>query len=390
MCGAYVSDAFTVVSSDPTVSVEGERGCVAGRDLNYGEMLLELPLECCLTYAPGAEDALQPISRELELAGIDPRDAALAVAFATEKIQGTDSPWWQYVSNVGAPPKTFPCFFDDKDLDALQSPALQELLVARDNAIKSIAHLYGLELDVLRSSWYLMASRRFGCEECRFMLPVGDFLNHSFAPSCAWEQPGKGVNAWKLKTVTEVKKGQPLTFCYCEDPNHLLLNTCGFIVSDNPFNRVMARPCDLRRCLAMIANPNSPNDFASFRMAEIEKNLPDPVDNDPGSSMFLVGRVPNGLQWNPLWLNLCGLAQTDGYGAHWSQQPGGTAAYLDSLEKASWALFSTTLEEDQVLLESDTISTNQNLAIQFRLGQKELIAQAISSLRERLLSEQAS
>jgi len=144
MCGAYVSDAFTVVSSDPTVSVEGERGCVAGRDLNYGEMLLELPLECCLTYAPGAEDALQPISRELELAGIDPRDAALAVAFATEKIQGTDSPWWQYVSNVGAPPKTFPCFFDDKDLDALQSPALQELLVARDNAIKSIAHLYGL------------------------------------------------------------------------------------------------------------------------------------------------------------------------------------------------------------------------------------------------------
>jgi len=388
--GSYVSDVISLVDSDPLASKGGERGCVASRAVEQGELLLELPLACCMAPAPGMEAALEPVANDLAAAGVDPKDAALAVALAEERSLGGSSAWWPYVRLVGEPIRTFPCFFQDEDLLALQSPPLAESLAATVRAIERTASWRGLERDALLSAWQLMASRRFGCEQGRYMLPLGDLLNHSFEPSCGWERPEQsGKAAWRLVALKRLGSGEVLNFEYCKDPNHLLLSTSGFVVPGNPFNRIMARPAELRESLAAVANPRSAADFARWRCAEFERQLPDPETPSPGLSMYILGKVPGGVQWNPLWLDLCGLAVSASSGTHWSREPGGIEAYCQTVERATSGLFTTTIGDDKAALESGRLSANGTLAAQFLLGQKQLVEEAVASLRQRMLSTQA-
>ncbi|CAK0890302.1 unnamed protein product [Prorocentrum cordatum] len=113
---------------------------------------------------------------------------------------------------------------------------------------------------------------------------------------------------------------------------------------ENPFNRVMAKPADLRRSLDSVAVP-ALSEFAQWRAAEIAKELPDPVPDNPGAALFVVGAAEGGVRWNPLWLNLCGLAVSADGQTHWQQQPGGKQRYYNALERATLQLFDTTYEE---------------------------------------------
>lgn len=260
-------------------------------------------------------------------------------------------------------------------------------------AIEGVAKCAGLSRLELAAAWQLVLSRRFGCEEGRFMLPFGDLLNHSFEPSCAWRKPEKGgPSTWQLRTLRPLRVGEPINFEYCKDPNHLLLSTSGFIVPGNPYNRIMVKPADLRRGLAAAcaeggAGAAAAAEFAAWRAEEIGRQLADPEEDGPGLSMMMVARTKDGVQWNPLWLDLCGLATTsDPRGPHWSQSPGGVEGYCDTLERASWRLFETGLDEDAEALLSRGLTPNAELALRFRLGQKELLMEAVELLREQMLS----
>ena len=44
-----------MIGADQGVSVAGERGCVALDDIRAGELLLEIPVNCCLSVVPGAQ-----------------------------------------------------------------------------------------------------------------------------------------------------------------------------------------------------------------------------------------------------------------------------------------------------------------------------------------------
>jgi len=386
--GATVSRALDVVEDDPAAGEPGVRGCVATRAIEEGELILELPLALCLAAPSETEASLGPLALELDGAGVNVKDAALAVALAEERALGAGSAWWPYLCVVGDPAETFPTFFDDSDLAALQSPALAESLAEKVAALERLASFRALDRRALLASWQLVAGRRFGCEMGRFMIPLGDLMNHSFQPTCAWEKPVPGGRAsWRLVALRRLERGDPLSFEYCQDPNHLLLSTSGFVTADNPFNRIMAKPSDLRRCLAGVANPQSPADFARLRMEEIERQLPDSEDDSPGMSMFVVGRSPRGIQWNPLWLDLCALATSAVPEPHWSQLPGGLEAYCKTLEQASWALFKTTTEQDAAALQADDLSPNGALAARLLLGQKLLLEEAVGSLRQQMLAQ---
>lgn len=47
--------AVGLIGADQGVSVAGERGCVALDDIRAGELLLEIPVNCCLSVVPGAQ-----------------------------------------------------------------------------------------------------------------------------------------------------------------------------------------------------------------------------------------------------------------------------------------------------------------------------------------------
>lgn len=347
---------------------------------------MSLPLNCCLAAPEGAQEALAQAKDLLAHAGIAMEDAALAVALAEERALGPQSPWWPFLQVVGDPPANFPGTFEVDDLAELQSHPLEERLTATAKAYGSLAELRGLGTTELLQAMHLVHSRRFGCDDGRVMFPVGDLLNHSFEPSCEIVTPQGDVLTWQIRTKRHVSKGEPLTHRYCDDPNHMLLLNSGFVVPGNPNNRIMARPCDLRRCLSSVMRADVGEVFAGWRQAQIEEQLPDP-EGGAGMSMLLLGPGKDGgLMWNPLWLNLCGLAIiSSAQDPHWSTRPGGKEDYCDAVEKASWGLFATSLDADLRDLAAEEVSANKALALEFRIGQKELLIEAIALLRQQIL-----
>ncbi|CAE7892503.1 Setd3 [Symbiodinium sp. KB8] len=346
--GAYVNQAVGLVERDilEDGGSRAERGCAATQDVRAGELLLEIPLSCCLSSVPGCyDDILSTLEPALERGGIAKADVELALAVAVERQQGEASPWWTYLRMLDCS-HTFPLFYDKADLEALENIPLTESLEVTSQVISQIAEASGLPDTEFREAMQLVMGRRFGSETSRAMMPIGDLLNHRFYPSCEWETPTPDTPCWRLKSKMDLSPGDSLNHLYCEDPNHLLLQQSGFIMNENPHNRIMARPVDLRNALYSVCNSSSPEDFASFRKDEIEKELPDPDEEGVGLSMFLVGRRPGGLQWNPLWLDMIGLAVTESPDApHWGTSPEGMEKYLHALETASWSLFPTSLEE---------------------------------------------
>lgn len=383
--GAYVNQAVGLVERDilEDGGSRAERGCAATQDVRAGELLLEIPLSCCLSSVPGCyDDILSTLEPALERGGIAKADVELALAVAVERQQGEASPWWTYLRMLDCS-HTFPLFYDKADLEALENIPLTESLEVTSQVISQIAEASGLPDTEFREAMQLVMGRRFGSETSRAMMPIGDLLNHRFYPSCEWETPTPDTPCWRLKSKMDLSPGDSLNHLYCEDPNHLLLQQSGFIMNENPHNRIMARPVDLRNALYSVCNSSSPEDFASFRKDEIEKELPDPDEEGVGLSMFLVGRRPGGLQWNPLWLDMIGLAVTESPDApHWGTSPEGMEKYLHALETASWSLFPTSLEEDKD--DGKSISSNLEMATALRRGYKELLRGAIDSLRVRL------
>lgn len=385
--GTTVSEKIGVVEDDNT---GGGRGLAAVEAFMEDEVVLDLPLACCFAAAPGLQAQLASALPALAEAGVNGPDAALAVAMATERSLGQSSAWWPYIQSVGQPSPTFPCLFADGDLEALQSVPLAESLDALSRGLDKLSSCSGTDRSELAASLQLVMTRRFGCEEGRFMLPIGDLMNHSFYPTCVWEKPTPERQSWRLVAGRGgVQPNEPISFCYCSDPNHLLLSTVGFVVPGNPFSRIMVKPHELRRCLttAIAEGPGAaaPEEFAKWRQEQIEENLPDPEEDGPGVSMFFVGRKGGGTQWNPLWLNLCGLAMaTSMDGEHWSRRPGGLEEYFGVLKNASWHLFDTTLEEDEEAMKAQGLSQNRELALAFRMQQKEVLTEALNGFYKQL------
>jgi len=386
--GAYVNQAVGLVERDiledgDSTAERAERGCAATQDIRAGELLLEIPLSCCLSSVPGCyDDILSDLEPAMERGGIAKADVELALAVAVERQQGEASPWWTYLRMLDCS-HTFPLFYEPADLAALENIPLTESLEVTSQVISQIAEASGLPDTEFREAMQLVMGRRFGSDTSRAMMPIGDLLNHRFYPSCEWETPTNDSPCWRLKSKMDLSPGDSLNHLYCEDPNHLLLQQSGFIMKENPHNRIMARPVDMRNALFSVCNSGSPEDFARFRKDEVEKQLPDPDEEGVGLSMFLVGRRPGGLQWNPLWLDMIGLAVTESPDApHWGTSPEGMEKYLHALETASWSLFPTSLEEDTD--DGKSKSTNLQMATALRRGYKELLRDAIDSLRVRL------
>jgi len=384
--GAYINKAVGLIGADQGVSVAGERGCVALEDIRAGELLLEIPVNCCLSVVPGAYAEVfdAELTQAMESAGLRRQDLELALAMAVERELGEDSAWWPYLRLLECK-HTFPLFFEDADLEMLENIPLKESLTITSRAVELLVQKSGMSDLALRESLQLVWGRRFSCDVATGMIPLGDLLNHRFYPSCAWESPTTdNPEVWKLRAKMDISPGESLNFCYCEDPNHLLMTTSGFVVKENPYDRIMVRPRELREALFSVCNEKSSEDFASWRKEQIEEQLPDPEDKGVGLSMYLVGRQPGGIQWNDLWLNMVGLAVTeDPNGAHWSASAEGLEMYLEALDKASWSLFPQSLEQDLAKGETFT-DANQEMAAMMRRGYKELLKEAVEKLKGRL------
>ena len=85
----------------------------------------------------------------------------------------------------------------------------------------------------------VVTSRAFrvaGPNQPAAMLPLIDMCNHSFAPNCKL-QPVDGGDL-QLVALQDIPRHQPLLLSYGSLSNDFLLMDYGFVVPDNPSDRV--------------------------------------------------------------------------------------------------------------------------------------------------------
>ena len=94
---------------------------------------------------------------------------------------------------------------------------------------------------IFYAGWALavVTSRAFrvaGPSQPAAMLPLIDMCNHTFHPNCTLKaQPNGDL---QLVTLQETAANQPLTLSYGSLSNDFLLMDYGFVVPNNPFDRV--------------------------------------------------------------------------------------------------------------------------------------------------------
>ena len=71
------------------------------------------------------------------------------------------------------------------------------------------------------------------------MLPLIDMCNHSFSPNCKLQpQQDKSL---QLVALEHIPQQQPLLLSYGNLPNDFLFMDYGFVVGNNPYDRVQLR-----------------------------------------------------------------------------------------------------------------------------------------------------
>eukprot|EP00438_Fugacium_kawagutii_P020048 Skav201028 [mRNA] locus=scaffold3386:89204:99405:+ [translate_table: standard] len=95
---AHSREAVALVGADQGVAGV-ERGCVAVEDIRADELLLEIPVSCCLSVVPGSYDEIfdEELAKATEVAGLRRQDLELAIAVAVERELGEESAWWSYL-----------------------------------------------------------------------------------------------------------------------------------------------------------------------------------------------------------------------------------------------------------------------------------------------------
>ncbi len=72
----------------------------------------------------------------------------------------------------------------------------------------------------------------------RRLLPLIDFLNHSFDPACKVEATDSGL---EVRSLRDIQAGEELTIKYGELSNDALLLDYGFIADENPFDTLQLK-----------------------------------------------------------------------------------------------------------------------------------------------------
>lgn len=104
------------------------------------------------------------------------------------------------------------------------------------------------------------------------MLPLIDMCNHSFTPNCKLQPAGGGT--LQLVALQDIPHQQPLLLSYGSLSNDFLLMDYGFVVPNNPFDRVQLSfnldllevkpPCDLSLWLICITSMSSSSQHKQF------------------------------------------------------------------------------------------------------------------------------
>ncbi|KAL2607884.1 hypothetical protein R1flu_026457 [Riccia fluitans] len=262
----------------------------------------------------------------------------------------------------------------------------------------------GWAMSAVSSRAFRLQNKKSGDSE-RVLLPLIDMCNHSFAPNARLEQiPTADNSDYKLQVVAEssLESGTPLSLNYGALSNDLLLLDYGFIVVDNPYDRVELKYDPSLLEVACMAGGLSSQGLPSFASpAPWQQALLAQLRLQGAGASLLVTlggpEIVDGRLLAALRILYAGEASELRHQdlkelQLWTPQPPlgfvnernvlRTLAALAALVLAR--SFATTAEEDRELLGTAKYASNQQLIVGYRLEKKQMLLDVVVKLKDRL------
>ncbi|KAK3275910.1 hypothetical protein CYMTET_15991 [Cymbomonas tetramitiformis] len=240
----------------------GGHGLVAARKANEGDVLVILPPHLQLSYR--GEGALARLVAQVPpkawLPGEQGKQATcLAMALLAHRAQDNVLALAPYLRTLPASFPGSPVFFAAAEFDALQMP-LASVAKQRCAALHHLASgplagpqpaFSGCSVDLNAVGWALacVSSRAFrvhGAGLAPSLLPVMDLANHALEPNVRVSAEPDGTVT--MRATAPLETGEAVLNNYGALSNDFLLLDYGFVIDDNPFDRV-----ELRFDLAFVA-----------------------------------------------------------------------------------------------------------------------------------------
>ncbi|BBN19866.1 hypothetical protein MPTK1_8g14370 [Marchantia polymorpha subsp. ruderalis] len=423
--GGYVSPGIEL-------SQDGQSGLglLASQWIPRGQTLIRLPSRLQLGMRSGdancpADETLQTIANRVpeELWSLK-----LGLKLLNEKAK-ENSFWWPYISLL---PQRFqtPIFFSGEEIASLQYPPLIHQVKKRCQVLYQISskdipavletcpaekHPFGgQQVDGGALGWAMSAvsSRAFRLQNSagdseRVLLPLIDMCNHSFSPNSRLEQiptPDNTDFLFQVVAESSLEKGMPLSLTYGALSNDYLLLDYGFVVSENPHDRVELKYdpslLDVARMAGGLSSQGpqsftSPAPWQQALLAQLRLQ-------GAGASLMVTLGGPDIVEGRLLAalrilyaadvseLRHQDLEQLQQWG---SKPPLGFANERNVLRTlaALSALvltrsFATTVEQDRASLGTLEHSSNQQLTMGYRLEKKQMLLDTVEKVMDRLNS----
>lgn len=222
--------------------------------MDAGHKLIELPASCQLTYSAESTDP-----KLLALIDQVPNElwgAKLALQLLAQRVAGPDSMFATYVAMLPRGFDGVPMFFGKAGIDAIEYAPVSFQVKKRCKWLYDFSQVLaklpgtpadpfsGAVMDINALGWSLAAvsSRAFrtrGPSHPASMLPLIDMCNHSFTPNCEVLPTTSG--ALGLFAKRKLEAGEPLLISYGNLSNDFLFMDYGFIIADNPHDKVQLR-----------------------------------------------------------------------------------------------------------------------------------------------------
>ena len=225
-----------------------DRYCRATEDIHDKDVLIRVPIEALMTL-DGARNSKYGVyfTPQLEKKLNSPHHSLLSTFMLTEIDKGAKSKWKYYFDFLPASYNNFPIFYGEKEFSYLKGTQFLELVQKKMKEMKEdydlltnvIPGYSKYDYDLFRKMREVISSRVFGVtikgKKNDIIAPYADMLNHKRPRQTHWNYDDT-CNAFVIKGVSNVKKGDEVFDSYGIKCNSRFLLNYGFTVENNEDN----------------------------------------------------------------------------------------------------------------------------------------------------------
>ena len=225
-----------------------DRYCRATEDIHDKDVLIRVPLEALMTLDGARKSKFgEYFTPQLEKKLNSPHHSLLSTFMLTEIDKGAKSKWKYYFDFLPANYNNFPIFYGEKEFSYLKGTQFLELVQKKMKEMKEdydlltnvIPGYSKYDYNLFRKMREVISSRVFGVtikgKKNDIIAPYADMLNHKRPRQTHWNYDD-ACNAFVIKGVSNVKKGDEVFDSYGIKCNSRFLLNYGFTVENNEDN----------------------------------------------------------------------------------------------------------------------------------------------------------